>query len=193
VTSQAPVLHLLAGPNGAGKTTFYERVLAPATNLDFVNADRIAEDLWPGEAMEHAREASAQAAAVRERLIETRTSFISETVFSHESKVQLVRRAAAAGYLVYLHILIVPVDLAVARVAERVGEGGHQVPEDEIRQRHARIWSLVVQAVPDAYEATVYDSSAGRFLPVARFRFGVATEAPAWPLWTPADLQAAGR
>lgn len=191
MTSPAPVLHLLAGPDGAGKTTFYERVLAPATNLDFVNADRIADNLWPGAAMAHAREASMQAAAVREHLIEARTSFITETVFSHPSKVELVRQAGSAGYLVYLHVLMIPVDLAVARVAERVAEGGHDVPEAKVRQRHARLWRHVADAIADAYEATVYDSSAGRFVPVGRFRFGTVVEAGRWPAWTPQELRAA--
>jgi predicted ABC-type ATPase len=191
VTSPTPVLHLLAGPNGAGKTTFYESVLAPATDLDFVNADRIAERRWGAEAMAHAREASAEAAGVREQLIASRTSFITETVFSHESKVALVRAAATAGYLVYLHVLLVPVELAVARVAERVAEGGHDVPEYKVRQRHARLWGHVAQAIQDAYEATVYDSSGGRFIPVAWFRFGAATQAPNWPPFTPQALRAA--
>lgn len=191
MTPPTPVLHLLAGPNGAGKTTFYERVLAPATNLDFVNADRIADNLWGAQAMTRAREASVHAAAVRERLIATRTSFITETVFSHHSKVELVRQATTAGYLVYLHVLIVPVDLAVARVAQRVDDGGHNVPEDKIRQRHARLWGYVAVAIADAYEATVYDSSGGRFVPVARFRLGTVTEGPRWPAWTPQELPAA--
>jgi len=191
VTSPAPVLHLLAGPNGAGKTTFYETVLAPATNLDFVNADRIAERRWGQGAIAHARDASAEAAGVRDRLIASRTSFITETVFSHESKVALVHHAADAGYLVYLHVLLVPLDLAVARVAERVVDGGHDVPEDKVRQRYARLWGYVAEAIQHAYEATVYDSSGGRFSPVARFRFSATTQAPNWPAFTPQELRAA--
>lgn len=40
---------MLAGSNGAGKSTLAERVLIPRTHLPFVNADLIAEDLWPGD------------------------------------------------------------------------------------------------------------------------------------------------
>ena len=57
-----PVLHLLAGPNGAGKSTYVHDVLSPATVLPFINADEIADG----------------------------SSFISETVFSHPSKIELV-------------------------------------------------------------------------------------------------------
>jgi predicted ABC-type ATPase len=191
VTSPTPVLHVLAGPNGAGKTTFYERVLAPATSMDFVNADRIADNLWAADAMTHAREASVQAAAVRERLMASRTSFITETVFSHHSKVDLVRQATSTGYLVYLHVLIVPLELAVLRVAQRVDEdGGHNVPEEKIRARYARLWGHVAEAIADTCEARVYDSSGGRFVPVARFRSGSVTDGPRWPAWTPPELRA---
>lgn len=191
MTSPTPVLHLLAGPNGGGKTTFYERVLAPATSLDFVNADRIADNLWGADAMTHAREASIQAAAVRERLIASRTSFITESVFSHQSKVELLRQATSAGYLVYLHVLILPVKLAVARVAQRVDDGGHKVPEVKIRQQYGRLWGYVAEAIADAYEATVYDTSGGRFVPIARFRLDTVTKGPKWPAWTPPELRAA--
>lgn len=128
---------------------------------------------------------------VRERLVASRTSFITETVFSDRSKVELVRRAASAGYLVYLHVLIVPAELAVARVAQRVEDGGHNVPEDKIRERHARLWGYVADAMPDAYDATVYDSSGGRFLPVVRFRFGTIIEGANWSAWTPQEPRAA--
>ncbi|WP_445321663.1 hypothetical protein [Nocardioides sp. GXZ039] len=41
----------------------------------------------------------------------------------------MVRAAIAAGYRVHLHVLMLPVDDAVARVAKRVSQGGHAVPE----------------------------------------------------------------
>ena len=92
-----PALHVLAGPNGAGKTTFIERVLRPTTGLGVVNADRIAADTWPGAEREHAYEASRLAADQRAHLLTERHSFITETVFSHASKLDLVDRACATG------------------------------------------------------------------------------------------------
>lgn len=188
--SSSPDLYLLAGPNGAGKTTFYERVLS-ATGLDFINADRIAALRWPGEEVPHAYEAAAEAAALRERYIADQRSFITETVFSHPSKVELVRQAAEAGYRVHLRVLIVPVDLSVARVAQRVLEGGHDVPEAKIRQRHDRLWTHVVEAIDVAYETRVYDSSGqtGRdFVEVARYQYGTLLGDGSWPAWTPREL-----
>ena len=118
-----PVVHLLAGPNGSGKSTYVLDVLAPATELPFVNADLIATERWPDSAMEHSYEAARIAEAERRAHLAAGTSFISETVFSHPSKVTLLADASALGYLVHLHVIVVPVELTVQRVLERVRRG----------------------------------------------------------------------
>lgn len=189
-----PVFHLLAGPNGAGKSTFFARVLGPITHLPFVNADEIAAARWPGREVEHAYEAAAIAAEERQALIEARLSFVTETVFSHESKVELLRRAEAAGYRTTLHILMIPVELAVVRVALRVEEGGHDVPEEKIRGRYARLWSHLREAIGVVDEAIVYDSSrAVGYRRVATCFDGHLVGEPEWPGWVPDELRAAGR
>lgn len=186
-----PVLHLLAGPNGAGKSTFVDLVLAPMTHLEVVNADEIAKERWPGDEMAHAHEASALAAARRDELMAARTSFVSETVFSHESKVDLVARATSVGYYVHLHVVMLPVETTIRRVAHRVGRGGHDVPEEKVRERFERLWELVATAIDVVAVATVYDNSvaARPFREVARFERGIAIGEPAWPVWTPAALR----
>jgi predicted ABC-type ATPase len=189
VTSD-PVLHLLAGPNGAGKSTFAARVLQPVTALPFVNADVIAAERWPAAAAAHAYEASRLAAELRERVMADRASFITETVFSHESKVDLVRTAVEAGYLVRLHVILVPVDVTVGRVAQRVRAGGHEVPEGKIRERYARLWALVAQARHVARKTEFYDNSSARtpFRLVATYEDGVLVGHAHWPRWTPSAL-----
>ena len=189
--SPDPVLHVLAGPNGAGKTTFYDEVLAPVTQLPFVNADLVAARRWPDAAAEHAYDAARLAAAERAELIAARTSFATETVFSHESKVALLRDARAAGYLVALHVVLVPEDLAVARVVDRVRNGGHAVPEHKVRARYHRLWTHVSAALGTASEAYVYDNSraAQPFRLVATYLGGRLVGEPRWPAWTPAALR----
>lgn len=188
-----PVLHLLAGSNGAGRSTLAQEVLVPRTHLRFVNADLIAAELWPDDRDEQAiraTEVSKLAAQERERLMGQRVSFITETVFSHPSKLDLLRRAQLIGYTVSLHIVLVPEDLAVERVADRVRYGGHTVPEDRIRQRYARLWGLVAQARHQADRADFYDnSSLGRpFRRVATYEYGVQVGQLNWPTWTPSSL-----
>ena len=137
----------MTGPNGAGKTSLYESTLALWSSLEFVNADRIAAERWPGGEPTHAYEASRLAAFRRDELFAQRRSFVTETVFSHESKIGMIRKASGIGYIVTLHIVVIPEDLAVARVRNRVETGGHDVPEENIRTRHRRLWSHIAAAV----------------------------------------------
>lgn len=185
-----PVLHLLAGPNGAGKSTLFARVIEPVTHLQFVNADELAARHWPDDPERHAYEASQMAATTRQELIAGRVSFATETVFSHPSKVELVTEARHAGYIVNLHLVIIPVDLSVARVAHRTARGGHSVPETKIRERYDRLWTLVASAVEEADQATVYDNSraASPFQVIAEFFNGQPLQPARWPTWAPAAL-----
>jgi predicted ABC-type ATPase len=190
LSSPDPVLHLLAGPNGAGKSTLATRVLQPVTHLPFVNADLIAAERWPGAELAHAYEASRAAAAVRTELIAARRSFLTETVFSHPSKLELVAAAQRAGYLVTLHVVLLPVEVTLARVAFRVGRGGHEVPEAKVRERYDRLWPLVAQARELAERTRVYDngSAATPFRLVADYEHGELLGRASYPRWAPAEL-----
>lgn len=189
-----PVLHLVAGPNGAGKSTLYDEIIGPETHLEFVNADVIAAEGWAADPAGGAYEAAQVAASMRTELIEQCRSFATETVFSHASKVELVEQAVAAGYLVTLHVVMVPEDLAVARVANRVSVGGHAVPEEKVRQRYQRLWPLLASAIQLVDSAIVYDNSkaAQPLRVVSTWTRGRQLGQPDWPTWTPAPLRHAG-
>ena len=188
-----PVLHVLAGPNGSGKSTLWRLVLEPELYLEFVNADEIANELWADDPETHAYDAAALAAQRRDELIAARTSFATETVFSHESKVELIEAAVAAGYLVTLHVLVIPADLAVARVESRVENGGHNVPEEKVRGRYERLWSHVARAVAIVERVLVYDNTtaAAPFRPIAEFERGSPLWSD-WPPYAPDELLALG-
>lgn len=107
----------------------------------------------------------------------------------HPSKVDLVRSAHEADYSVALHVVLIPEELAVERVQRRVRHGGHDVPEDKIRERHRRLWDLVANAIEMADTATIYDNSR-RTGPriVAQFTGGTVVGAPRWPTWATETL-----
>ena len=183
-------LDLVVGPNGAGKSTFVRLTLAAILpRASFVNADLIAQQRWPGEAEAHSYEAARIAAATRDALIARREPFIAETVFSHPSKLELLREARAAGYYTAVHVVMVPEELAVARVVARVLAGGHAVPEEKVRGRYRRLWPLVADAIVLADTATVYDNSR-RNGPavVAELSHGFLVGNPLWPDWAPDAL-----
>lgn len=185
-----PVLHLLAGPNGAGKSSYVHDVLRPLTSLPFINTDEIAAEKWPRAQIGHAYEAAALAEVQRREKIAEGSSFISETVFSHPSKIDLVSDAVEAGYLVHLHVIMVPVELTVQRVLERVRRGGHAVPEQKIRDRYERLWDHIRKAIRIADVAEVFDNSSASspFRLCASFEHGQLIGPPSWPTWAPAPL-----
>lgn len=129
-----PVFYLLAGPNGAGKSTLYHALVLAGTipsAAEFVNAD-----LYEAAHLKHinapeqrSKQARHWADARRAELLQTGQSFVSETVFSHASKLALIQEAQAHGFFVML--LVVALDQPkrlLERVAQRVLEGGHAVP-----------------------------------------------------------------
>lgn len=159
-----PIFHLLAGPNGAGKSSLYRALLAENVidaALEFVNADiyerdhlkRIKNPLKRSEA------ARSWAENRRNTLLQSNTSFVSETVFSHESKIELMERAKQAGFQIALYIVAVDdPDILVARVKNRVREGGHDVPAEKILSRYPRTLANLAKALPLADVAFLYDS-----------------------------------
>ena len=113
-------------------------------------------------------------------------AFIAETVFSHPSKLELIDSAHAASYTVILHVLLIPEELAVQRVKHRVMAGGHDVPEDKIRQQYQRLWPLAVAAITRCDSATVFDNTARKGPRiVAQMSGGQLVGAPMWPAWAP--------
>lgn len=156
-----PILFVIAGPNGAGKTTFYKTHLAPLTASPFINADDIQRNELTDQSVEAAYQAAAIAEYRRDQHLAARQSFITETVFSHPSKLDLIRHAKQQGFeTCVFHVGIETADLSVARVTERVKEGGHPVPEEKIRARFDRNEPLIREAVRMADSGYVYDNSA---------------------------------
>ncbi|MCP4625233.1 MAG: AAA family ATPase [bacterium] len=152
-------LWILAGGNGAGKTTFYNLFLAPK-GIKFVNADIIAIAIRPENPESVSYEAAYLAEQIREKLLEQSVSFCFETVFSHVSKIDFVANAKARGYevvLVYIHLATV--ELNEARVHQRVTEGGHDVPDNKIRNRIPRTMQYIGSVLPLVSEARLLDNS----------------------------------
>jgi len=157
-----PVLHILAGPNGAGKSSLYEATIRRLTNAEFVNADRMAREALGKHAttLEEAQLGQRLANDRRDDLMAARASFVTETTFSHVSKLELIQNARRLGYnVVTYHLGLDSADLAVARVAERSANGGHPVPEDRIRKRYDRNRALIRQAVLMSDGGLVFDNS----------------------------------
>ena len=97
---------------------------------------------------------------LREALLDQETRFSFETVFSHESNLDIMRRAAEKGYKVYLYFVSTESsEINKYRVKLRVAKGGHDVPDDKIESRYHRSLSLLADAAEFAYQAYFFDNS----------------------------------
>ncbi|MCF2502456.1 hypothetical protein L0663_03645 [Dyadobacter sp. CY107] len=97
---------------------------------------------------------------LREKLLEAKKRFSFETVFSHESNLDIMRRAADQGYKVYFYFVSTESPrINEYRVALRVNENGHGVPLNKIESRYYRSMELVRQASAIAYQAYFFDNS----------------------------------
>jgi predicted ABC-type ATPase len=138
MTESPPNVVVLAGPNGAGKSTSSVSLLQGALGVDeFVNADVIARGLSGFEPERAALAAGRIMLARLRELARQRRSFAFETTLASRTFAPWLADLIQTGYQFHLIFLWLPnADLAVARVAARVREGGHNVPEDTIRRRY---------------------------------------------------------
>ena len=165
MSASKPIFHLLAGPNGAGKSTLYRALVASgsiSSQLEFVNAD-----LYEQSHLRHIADLQQRSEAAREwadsrreALLHEKVGFVSETVFSHESKLALITQAQAMGFDVVLYVVSLddPQRL-LARVSQRVREGGHNVLAERILERYPRTMANLKKAVRLADLAFVYDAA----------------------------------
>jgi predicted ABC-type ATPase len=134
---QSPTVYVIAGPNGAGKTTFATDFLPTFVQCrEFVNADLIAAGLSPFAPELQAMRAGRLLLTRIKELAEARQDFAFETTLAGRSYVKLLAELRRSAYDVILLFLWLPsAEAAVARVAGRVRQGGHDVPEATIRRR----------------------------------------------------------
>lgn len=128
---------IIAGPNGAGKTTFARDFLpSEAHTLRFINADLIAAGLAPFNPESAAFKAGRLMLQEIDECVAAGHDFAFETTLSGLSYLRKIKLWQTLGYQVKLWFLSLPSgDLAVSRVAQRVMQGGHNIPEDVIRRR----------------------------------------------------------
>ena len=131
-------LYIISGCNGAGKTTASITILPEILQCrEFVNADEIAKGLSPFNPESVAIEAGRLMLQRIEVLIQGKESFAIETTLSTRSYAKLVAKAQRLGFRVQLLFFWLPSpEHAIERVAQRVKEGGHNIPVDVIRRRY---------------------------------------------------------
>ena len=153
---------VIAGPNGAGKTTFATEFLPHEADCPiFLNADLIAAGLSPFRPSRVALEAGRLVLKQIDALARQGRSFAFETTLSGRGHARRIAQWQEQGYRVKLFFLRLPTpEAAIARVAQRVTEGGHDVPEAVIRRRFQEGWrnfEEMYRGLVDGW--AVYDNS----------------------------------
>lgn len=175
---QSPTVYVVAGPNGAGKTTFASKFLPEFVDCrEFLNADLIAAGLSP---FAPERQNVRAGRLLLERIAElsaAHETFGFETTLSGRAYIRRFEQLRAEGYQLALFFLWLPnAELAVRRVANRVREGGHGVPEEDVRRRYnAGLYNLFSVYRQLVHSWWLYDASHSPPELIATHRHGKLT------------------
>lgn len=163
---------MIAGPNGAGKTTFAREFLPKFADCpNFVNVDLIATGLEPFKPETAAIEAGKVMLKKIQTLASHHSTFGFETTLSGTRYLDLFKQLRSKGYKVHLIFLWLPnAEMAVQRVKDRVRQGGHAVPEIDIRRRFDRGLKNLKRYMPQSDTWLILDNSIDSSKPLA---FGV--------------------
>lgn len=133
-------VYIISGPNGSGKTTFAKRFLPDYVRCpNFVNADLIAQGLSPFSPRSAAIKAGKLVLGQIHEFAKTRVDFAFETTLAGKTYINLFAQLKREGYKLHLFFLWIPdAELAIARIKDRVADGGHNVPARDVRRRFKR-------------------------------------------------------
>lgn len=149
----APIVLVFAGPNGSGKSTVTKGfdIVGEYINADEIKKEKNCSDL----------EAAQFATALREDAVYNMRSFTFETVLSSSRNVELLKKAKNFGYQIEIvYVLTADPQINVSRVAQRVKNGGHDVPMDKIISRYYKSLNNISKIIQIADVMWVVDNSA---------------------------------
>lgn len=174
------VCTIIGGVNGVGKSSFTGVLKEHCTDLGIiVDIDRITAELDGDTVMG----ALTTVRKIKE-CVDNGMSFTHETTLSGHDIENLTREAKKNGY--HVRLFYIGLDTAsesLARIANRVRRGGHDIPENDVERRFAGRWEAVAKILPYCDEAEFYDNDNG-FVKVAEYRNGelrtVGKHRPQW-------------
>jgi predicted ABC-type ATPase len=152
-----PIVLVFAGPNGSGKSTIARMI--PYYGA-YINADDLKKEYDLSDL-----DAAQKAETLRNKLLEKKTDFTFETVLSTNRNLHLLQKPKETGYEIQcIYVLTCNSDINVARVKGRVFDGGHDVPEDKIRNRYIKALKLLPELIDVCDKILIYDNSIMPFL-----------------------------
>jgi len=154
-----PTLTVIAGPNGSGKSTL-------TRSVDFEGRERLLDPDTIARRLNPLDPYAAAIAAGREVLKRTADyldrglSFAVETTLSSRGRVELIRKARSRRYKTHLVFLgLDSPERCITRIRNRAAQGGHIIPDADVRRRYARSIANAAQALRSVDTANYYDNS----------------------------------
>lgn len=136
--SDRPELFIVGGPNGAGKTTL-SRELIRERGLLYLGADEVAAQEGLGSTGADAVRAGRLFLERIDEAIRERQSVLVESTLSGLGTSRMIRRFRAVGYGIAVALVFIDsADECVMRIRGRVAQGGHHVPDEDVRRRFGR-------------------------------------------------------
>lgn len=158
-----PCIYVLAGTNGAGKSSIGGAMFRHR-GTEYFNPDEAAAKILlrnPGLSPAQANGmAWQQGKRLLERAISERLSFAFETTLGGNTIPRLLHSALSAAIEVRIwYVGLESVELHLARVRSRVRKGGHDIPDEKIRERYNRSRLSLIRLMPRLTELRVYDNT----------------------------------
>lgn len=156
-------VYVFGGPNGAGKTTLALQVLPDFGCTKFVNADLIAAGLAPLAPDTAALQSGRLMLQTLDAMRDGEETFGFESTLASRGTASFLKSCHEAGFFIDLTFLFMhDVEMHIARVADRVRAGGHNIPEATIRRRYgASLKNLNTMYLPISDKWSIYENSKG--------------------------------
>jgi predicted ABC-type ATPase len=161
--STRPTLIVLGGVNGAGKSSVIGRYLQTAYAIDWFNPDSFAREL----VAQGLEQGEANGLAWKENVrrlgeaLENGGDYAFETTLGGNSIPGLIHKATNTHNVFLWYCGLDSPERHLTRVAARVANGGHDIPEAKIRERYGRAPVNLINLMPQLAGLEVYDNSTG--------------------------------
>ncbi|MEE1206560.1 MAG: zeta toxin family protein [Muribaculaceae bacterium] len=169
-----PEMIVIAGPNGSGKTTITTQFLHHewAEGTLYINPDNVAKDVFGDwNSAQSVLKAAEYCSNLRESCLRVGKSFVFETVFSSQEKIDFIIRAKEHGFFIRFFFVGTSTPMInAARIAKRVIEGGHDVPITKIVSRYSKSLSNCRLVAPIVDRLYVYDNSVDGHMAQIQYR-----------------------
>lgn len=165
---ERPVFWIIAGPNGSGKSSLYNRthIEGWGGSVWIINPDLLTAKIVETEGL---AQIDANLAAVQrveswlDASIDAYQTIGVETVLSSPKYRRLVDKAHRRGFAIrMIYVVLASADLQLARIRQRVSDGGHDVPADKVVDRRRRSFEELAWFAEKVDQLFVFDNSEGQ-------------------------------